>query len=209
MDHLISWPGRPWPPVCYYKQPRSCDRGGRLLEKLIEAALCVLCWRTVGWLFGQADWYSTLLCPLQPQNGHYKQWPCQSQQTWPACTEPDRSFEAWGFPLSWRGCMGMGLAVHPRTWLNMSSDWWTLIQGRFSTVIRLQTFSLIKCEWNKPQRNILWILLFQCCMIHIHWCEVNLECTTLGFILSPMPWPSYIIDSKCCSCCRVQQLPRS
>lgn len=149
MDHLISWPGRSRPPVCYYKQPRSCDRGRRLLEKLIEAVPCVHCCQTVGWLFGQADWYSTLLCPLQPQNGHYKQWPCQSQQTWPICSEPDRSFEVWGFPLSCRGCMGKGLVVHPHTWLNMSPAWWApSIQGRFSTLIRLETFSLITSEWN-------------------------------------------------------------
>ncbi len=122
MDQLISWPGRPRPPVCYYKQPGSCDRGERLLEKLIETALYVLCWWTVGWLFGEADWYSALLCPLQPQTGHYKQWACQSQQTWPACSEPDRSFEARGFPLSWRWCVSMGLVVHPQTWLK-SATW--------------------------------------------------------------------------------------
>lgn len=41
-----------------------------------------------------------------------QKWPCQSQHTWPACSEPDHSFEAWGFPVSCRGCMGMEISIH-------------------------------------------------------------------------------------------------
>lgn len=52
---------------------------------------------------------------------------------------------------------------------------------------------------------MLWILLFQLCVIYIHWCQVDLEHTTLAFILPPlMPWPGCIIDGKWCSGLHVQ-----
>lgn len=99
MDHLISWADQPGPPVCYYKQARSCDRNGRLLQKLIEAAPSVLCWRTVGWLFGQAVWYSTLSepattkCPLQTKTLSKPNGPGQSAANWVV------PFRCWGIPL--------------------------------------------------------------------------------------------------------------
>ena len=52
---------------------------------------------------------------------------------------------------------------------------------------------------------MLWILLFQLCVIYIRWCQVDLEHTTLAFILPHlMPWPSCIIDGKWCSGFHVQ-----
>lgn len=112
-----------------------------------------------------------------PRNGHYKQWPCQSQQPWPICSEPERSFETWGFPFSSRGCVGKGLVVHPHTWLDMSPAWWA---GSFNSRQVSNTVS-------ERKKKTLWISLF--CTMDSRFTDAK-SASTLSFILSPVPWPS-------------------
>jgi len=94
-------------------------------------------------------------------------------------------FWSLGIPPYPEGGVGfMGLIMHPHTWLCMS-------------------FYCIGIILKHKLCRMMYLAIL---VLHSNWCDVSIEYATLNCIFSPVPWPSYIIDGKCCSGFCEQQL---